>query len=75
MKQTQQNLSLNQPWWRHRWPWILAAGPLVVVVAGFITMWMAYHGADEVIHDGYVKEGKVITLKPTDTTAASKATQ
>jgi len=27
-----------QPWYRHRWPWLLMAGPLAVLVAGFITM-------------------------------------
>ena len=26
----------NQPWYKHRWPWILIAGPATVVVAGVI---------------------------------------
>ena len=30
------------PWWRHRWPWLLMAGPAVVLVAGSSTSYLAH---------------------------------
>ena len=29
------------PWYREPWPWILMAGPAIVVVAGFATLFIA----------------------------------
>ena len=29
------------PWYRQPWPWLLMAGPAIVVVAGFATLWLA----------------------------------
>ena len=48
------------PWYRHRWPWFLMAGPFIVVVAGFITMWISFSGADALVVDDYYKQGKAI---------------
>lgn len=48
------------PWYRHRWPWLLMAGPFAVVVAGFITMWISFSGADALVVDDYYKQGKAI---------------
>ena len=48
------------PWYRHRWPWLLMAGPAIVVVAGFITMWISFSGADALVVDDYYKQGKAI---------------
>lgn len=50
----------STPWYRHRWPWLLMAGPLIVVVAGTITMWLAFSGADALVVDDYYKQGKAI---------------
>ena len=30
----------KQPWYKERWPWILMAGPAIVVVAGVTTAWI-----------------------------------
>ncbi len=49
-----------QPWYRHRWPWLLMLGPAVVLVAGFITMWISFTGADALVVDDYYKQGKAI---------------
>ncbi len=27
----------KQPWYREPWPWILMAGPVIVIIAGVIT--------------------------------------
>jgi hypothetical protein len=48
------------PWYRHRWPWLLMLGPLAVVVAGFVTMWISFSGADALVVDDYYKQGKAI---------------
>lgn len=45
------------PWYRHRWPWLLMAGPALVVVAGVITTVVAFRGADGVVADDYYKRG------------------
>ena len=48
------------PWYKHRWPWLLMAGPVAVLVAGFITMWISFSGADALVVDDYYKQGKAI---------------
>jgi hypothetical protein len=59
----------TQPWYREPWPWILMAGPAVVVVAGLITAWLAFHGEDGLVVDDYYKQGLAInkTLGRSDT--------
>lgn len=49
-----------KPWYRHRWPWLLMVGPAAVLVAGFITMWISFTGADALVVDDYYKQGKAI---------------
>ncbi|WP_018411733.1 FixH family protein [Methyloversatilis thermotolerans] len=46
-----------QPWYRHRWPWILMAGPFIVVVAGIVTAWLAIRSNDALVADDYYKQG------------------
>ena len=48
------------PWYKHRWPWLLMSGPVVVIVAGFVTMWISFSGADALVVDDYYKQGKAI---------------
>ena len=56
-----QNLNNDtQPWYRHRWPWLLMAGPVAVLIAGFITTWISFAGADALVVDDYYKKGKAI---------------
>lgn len=47
-------------WYRHRWRWLLMLGPLTVVVAGLVTMWISFSGADALVVDEYYKQGKAI---------------
>ena len=42
-------LSIPVPWYRQRWPWLLFAGPAIVVVASFATLWLAASSDDGVI--------------------------
>ena len=48
------------PWYRHRWPWFLMAGPAIVVVAGVITLWLAVRSNDGLVADDYYKQGLAI---------------
>ncbi len=51
-------LSEGQPWWRHRWPWLLMLGPAVAVVACIITIVLAFQAyGDQAISDGAVRQG------------------
>ena len=48
------------PWYRQRWPWFLMLGPVIVVIAGSITMWIAWTRQDAMVVDDYYKQGKAI---------------
>ena len=48
------------PWYRHRWPWILMAGPFVVVVAGLVTAYLAVSSNDGLVDDDYYKQGLAV---------------
>lgn len=48
------------PWYREPWPWLLMAGPAVVVVAGFATLWIAVSSSDGLVADDYYKQGLAI---------------
>ncbi len=46
-----------EPWYRQFWPWVIFGLPASVVVAGLITVYIAYEGADDMVIDQYYKEG------------------
>lgn len=50
----------TRPWYRYRWPWILMAGPLLVVIAGFVTALLAFQSNDGLVADDYYKQGLAI---------------
>ena len=47
----------KRPWYKEPWPWILMAGPGIVVVAGFVTAWLAVVSNDGLVVDDYYKQG------------------
>ena len=49
-----------KPWYREPWPWLLMAGPCVVIVAGFFTLWLAIKSDDGLVADDYYKRGLAI---------------
>jgi hypothetical protein len=61
----------KQPWYRHRWPWILMAGPGVVVVAGIATAWIAVRSHDGLVADDYYKQGLAVNQKLAKNDAAA----
>lgn len=60
--QTKDMPNQSRPWWREPWPWILMAGPAVVIVACVITIALAVQNfSDQAITDGGLKRGLVVT--------------
>lgn len=53
-------MTVVQPWYKHRWPWLLMLGPFVVVLAGIATAWIAFSQPDALVVDDYYKQGKAI---------------
>lgn len=45
------------PWWRHGHVWLVLAGPVVVIIAGFITLWLALRTPDALVADDYYRRG------------------
>lgn len=54
------NNSAIIPWYKQRWPWLLMLGPAVVVVAGFVTFWLAFRSNDGLVTDDYYKQGLAV---------------
>lgn len=52
-----------KPWYREPWPWILMAGPAVVVVAGIYTAWLAVRSNDGLVDDDYYKQGLAVNQR------------
>lgn len=48
------------PWYRQFWPWFLIALPGSVVIASFMTLYIAARHADDLVIDDYYKEGLAI---------------
>jgi hypothetical protein len=45
------------PWWKFGHVWMVIAGPAIVVVAGFVTLYIAVHRPDPVISKDYYRQG------------------
>ena len=52
--------TLPRPWHREPWPWLLMAGPALVIVAGFATLWLAIASDDGLVADDYYRRGLAI---------------
>ena len=59
MSASLENQSAN-PWYRDRWPWLLMAGPAIVVVAALFSAWLAVKHEDALVADDYYKQGLAI---------------
>jgi hypothetical protein len=49
------NIETEQPWWKYGYVWLIVGGPLVVVIASFVTLYLALKWPDPVIDDYYRK--------------------
>ena len=53
----QQDKTDTKPWWQYGHVWLIIAGPAAVVVAGFVTLFIAIRTPDPVIAEDYYKRG------------------
>jgi hypothetical protein len=55
----------KKAWWRYGYVWFLISGPLMVIIAGVITAYIAVKSPDPVIDQNYYQHGLDInkTLK------------
>ena len=56
-------LTTSTPWWRHGYVWLVISGPAIVVVAGFITLWLAIRTPDPVVDENYYQAGSTSTKR------------
>lgn len=61
-----------RPWYRHIWPWLLFTPPAVAVIAGTVTMVIAFKTFDGVVSDDYYQEGRAINRSLERDTRASE---
>ena len=47
----------TKPWWKYGYVWYIITGPSLVIVAGFITLYLAISRPDPVIDDNYYRNG------------------
>lgn len=64
------------PWWNYGHVWMVIAGPAIVVVAGFVTLYLAISHPDPVQASYYTQgqvKGAVAQLPPTQLVPAELA--
>lgn len=68
------NVSLDSsgPWWKFGHVWLVVAGPAIVVVAGFITLYLAITRPDPLIIKDHDRKGSEIN-KTLEIDSASRA--
>ncbi len=67
----------TDPWWKFGHVWLVVSGPAIVVVASFITFYLAYSGMDTVVDENYYQKGVEInrTLTAESTSSLAPAQQ
>jgi hypothetical protein len=63
----------SPPWWTFGHVWLVLSGPLVVVVASFITLYLAVTRPDPVVSEDYDQQGLSINQQRGDGRDASLA--
>jgi hypothetical protein len=61
---------IEKPWYREPWPWILMAGPFIVVVAATFTAWLAVSTSDGLVSEDYYKKGLAVSETLTESAKA-----
>ena len=65
------SLEASVPWWKFGHVWLVLSGPAVVVVASFVTLYLAVTRPDPVVSEDYYQKG--IEINKTLGAAASLA--
>jgi hypothetical protein len=50
-------IPVARPWWQYGHVWLVISGPALVVVASFITFYLAAAGQDPVVDADYYRKG------------------
>jgi uncharacterized protein len=50
-------------WWRNPYCWLILIGPITVIFAGLVTMWIAISGADTLVDQNYYQKGIALSNK------------
>ncbi|MEI6733328.1 MAG: FixH family protein [Comamonadaceae bacterium] len=50
-------LESSLPWWKYGHVWLVLAGPALVVVASFVTLYIAVTRIDPVVTEDYYRKG------------------
>ena len=61
------------PWWRYGHLWMVISGPAIVVVASFITLYLAITRPDPVLDEDYYQKGLHINSTLADKPTGSLA--
>jgi hypothetical protein len=73
---SQPDLVPAKPWWKFAHVWMVVLGPAIVVVASFITFYLAASGQDPVVDEDYYRKGIEINKTLADNPASlAPATQ
>jgi hypothetical protein len=74
---SQSEPSTTIPWWKFGHVWLVISGPAIVVVASFITLYLAVVGKDPVLDDEYYRKGveinKTLSDNPSSLAPATQA--
>lgn len=62
-------------WWRYGHVWLVIAGPLAVVLAGFATVWLAVRSPDPVLTGDHYKASAGMSQAQTKGQALAPAMQ
>lgn len=51
------SVDLPVPWWKFGHVWLVLAGPVIVVMASFVTLYLAVTRPDPVVTEDYYRQG------------------
>jgi len=68
-----QSTSPQQPWWKFGHLWLVISGPAIVVVASFLTYYLAWHTTDTLVEEDYYQKGLNINQQIEGASPASLA--
>lgn len=60
-------------WWKYGHVWLILAGPVIVVLASFVTLYLAVTWPDPVLSEDYYRQGMDINKTLAQEVAASQA--
>lgn len=60
----------SEPWWKFGHVWLVISGPVIVIIAGFATLYIAIRVPDPVVSDDYYRQGLEINKALQDAPAS-----